>query len=401
MVTWSEIASRTNPFTPVTSVGSDDEYTPSHGEHVIVSDGGIVILPEPQQNDIVAISADGPDSDIQIQPETGQIEGSSSLLGTPDDRLILLSDGEDWYAREIDFDPWQVGAFGLRGAGFRGQEGGKINKFEIDTMEAADIDPSDLGEIMGNFASDGTYLYVALATDEEFTPGGKVKKLRPADLSVVDTSPKYSAYPRDVEFDGGLLYTSHQGSVRKIDPTDMSTVDSGDGGGGNEAIATTEQSVFVGSIEFTAGLFKFDKETLSEEEDVDHGIIPSVDVHGDHVYCPDGGGTLLKVSQDDLSIDESIDAGYTRVHIRDGVIYSVDQSDYTIHKISPSDLSVVETGGEDSIPDDIVTTDIQTDTENVYIGTRSHTVMKFSQDGLEFQGEFDKASDAIWVDPDF
>lgn len=90
----------TNPWN---IIRDDGTYTASYGDHVI-SDGGTVTLPSPQQGAAVAVSEIG-NSSVTVDGGSAQVEQQSTLNtgNTNEDEVVFVSDGSNWYvASDLD-----------------------------------------------------------------------------------------------------------------------------------------------------------------------------------------------------------------------------------------------------------------------------------------------------------
>jgi len=90
----------TNPWN---IIRDDGTYTASYGDHVI-SDGGTVTLPSPQQGAAVAVSEIG-NSFVTVDGGSAQVEQRSTLNTNNgnEDEVVFISDGSNWYiANDLD-----------------------------------------------------------------------------------------------------------------------------------------------------------------------------------------------------------------------------------------------------------------------------------------------------------
>ena len=84
----------TNPFTVVTT--TDETYSANYGDLVII-EGGVVELPEPQQDEIIGVRNTG--QYVKLQSVSGliQSEENRAVSSGVEETVYLVSDGVNWY----------------------------------------------------------------------------------------------------------------------------------------------------------------------------------------------------------------------------------------------------------------------------------------------------------------
>ena len=228
-------------------VRSDSDYTADYGEHV-VTDGAIITLPEPSQDEMVMVSKFD-EADATIDSVSGSVEAETDAILEGTEPVVFVSDGVDW---------WNVSGFNNLGDGIPDSA---VHHYDVTELSASDggtvtTIPDQIGS--ADLTGTGTYRESALN-------GNPTVELDGVDDEFDAPTPAIS-FPNTIYLVGEFLTSNDSVIVsfenaNSTNTTHNITLISGN----NEIFAGNALAGSSGSVQQTTSLFDGANSILREE----------------------------------------------------------------------------------------------------------------------------------------